>query len=491
MRLIWGIGVAFLCLGSVARASLEAEIHAKLKQTGFSPQNYTVLITGLGYQNPRVYFEHNTKAMDRQRGVPVSVLRAPASLQKIQTTAAALEKLGPGYQFRTEIRRSGNDFCLIGGGDPVLTAAHLEILADQLRAAGYDQITGSLILDESRFHGIRPYSGDFESDFDSLTAGFIGALSIDENSAAIGVLPSGKRGTKAAVATSPPLYGTSVANGVTAGPRKTSFSGGLVPNAAGTRFDLTVSGNVYEKNKRWYWRKLNIGDPALMAGLSFLSFYTEDEGPLPKGKFTGQILRRRSAQDHPQCDRARSTELAVHYSVDLRQILRDMNQNSVNFIAEMILSGMGQGDHAIRGGTIRQWQLDCIGFTCDVPNEGAGSGLYRAKVMDAWFLRDIMASSVQYYGRAFVESLGIPGQGTRSWLKEFFHEDGEKLAADESVFAKTGYIRATYNFAGFGEKSGRAPFIFVFFFEGAPSSAKTLSIREAMQDVVRLAFEAS
>jgi len=61
----------------------------------------------------------------------------PASMTKIATALAALERLGPGHRFRTAIlahkEAEGLHLHLTGGGDPVLVQEDLAALADALR----------------------------------------------------------------------------------------------------------------------------------------------------------------------------------------------------------------------------------------------------------------------------------------------------------------------------------------------------------------------
>lgn len=61
---------------------------------------------------------------------------APASTLKAITALYALDRLGPGFRFRTRILRSGDMLVLAGGGDPVLSSDDLAQLAADLVASG-------------------------------------------------------------------------------------------------------------------------------------------------------------------------------------------------------------------------------------------------------------------------------------------------------------------------------------------------------------------
>ena len=77
----------------------------------------------------------------------------PASLAKIPTTYAAMHVHGAAAQFATKLRMSGRiqngvlegDLTLIGGGDPSLDTNDLAALAAQMRDAGLRQITGRFL----------------------------------------------------------------------------------------------------------------------------------------------------------------------------------------------------------------------------------------------------------------------------------------------------------------------------------------------------------
>jgi D-alanyl-D-alanine carboxypeptidase/D-alanyl-D-alanine-endopeptidase (penicillin-binding protein 4) len=110
-------------------------------------------------------------------GQPVAAKNAdlplrPASNVKVITASVALQVLGPGFTYSTDVR--GNlqagvvqgDLFLIGGGDPLLTSnwwrgpstkyppfntTSIEALAASIRSAGVTRISGSIVGDASRY----------------------------------------------------------------------------------------------------------------------------------------------------------------------------------------------------------------------------------------------------------------------------------------------------------------------------------------------------
>ena len=103
--------------------------------------------------------------------------RVPASVQKLVTTATALDRLGADARFETAVLAAGEvsegaldgDVYLRGSGDPTFGTEALNRLADRVAATGLDQVNGQVVGDESFFDrrrggpasgfGISPYVG--------------------------------------------------------------------------------------------------------------------------------------------------------------------------------------------------------------------------------------------------------------------------------------------------------------------------------------------
>ena len=102
----------------------------------------------------------------------------PASVMKLVTAFAALERLGPAHTWRTRVATHGpirngvleGDLFLVGGGDPVLGYDRVWKLLRRLRALGVERIAGDIVLDGSVLRlpahdpdafdgrGLRPYN---------------------------------------------------------------------------------------------------------------------------------------------------------------------------------------------------------------------------------------------------------------------------------------------------------------------------------------------
>lgn len=87
----------------------------------------------------------------------------PASNTKLLTSAAALELLGPGHRFTTDVRRTGSqhagiltgDLYLRGGGDPTMLATDYDALAAAVARAGVRVVSGNLVADDTRYDRTR------------------------------------------------------------------------------------------------------------------------------------------------------------------------------------------------------------------------------------------------------------------------------------------------------------------------------------------------
>lgn len=79
---------------------------------------------------------------------------APASTTKALTSAYALERLGPGYRFRTRVLSDGRledgrldgDLWIVGSGDPLLDTDALDRIVESLVNAGVREVAGQLRL---------------------------------------------------------------------------------------------------------------------------------------------------------------------------------------------------------------------------------------------------------------------------------------------------------------------------------------------------------
>ena len=106
-------------------------------------------------------------------------LLMPASNNKLYTCAAALEKLGSDYRFKTFVLRDGNNLILRGGGDPDLTIGQLDSLA-KITAKKINLID-TLFVDESLLDSLHYGQGWMWDEGAWWYAAPISAMSLNDN----------------------------------------------------------------------------------------------------------------------------------------------------------------------------------------------------------------------------------------------------------------------------------------------------------------------
>ena len=133
-------------LVSTADSGLPAELAAAIKQTGFRDDGIGLFIQGVDADKPLVSFQANK---------PLN----PASVVKLVTTAAALDVLGPGYRWSTDVLYTGQldgdtlkgDLYFRGNGDPYMTPERFWRLLNRISIDGIQHVSGNVYFDDTYF----------------------------------------------------------------------------------------------------------------------------------------------------------------------------------------------------------------------------------------------------------------------------------------------------------------------------------------------------
>jgi D-alanyl-D-alanine carboxypeptidase/D-alanyl-D-alanine-endopeptidase (penicillin-binding protein 4) len=146
IHLVWVILVLFTPVPAAAEAELPPELAAAIKDADFSSDGIGLFIQGVDDEKPLV-------------ALHADLFLNPASVIKLVTTAAALDMLGQGYRWSTEVMYTGNieghtlngDLYIRGNGDPYLTPERFWRLLNRIYIVGIHRITGDVLIDNSYF----------------------------------------------------------------------------------------------------------------------------------------------------------------------------------------------------------------------------------------------------------------------------------------------------------------------------------------------------
>jgi serine-type D-Ala-D-Ala carboxypeptidase/endopeptidase (penicillin-binding protein 4) len=275
----------------------------------------------------------------------------PASNMKLFTTALALSKLGPSYQFHTTLETRGvispegtlsGDLFLVGRGDPNLSNRKfpynlkeefdgpaervLVELADALVAKGVKEIVGDVVGDDSYFPR-EPYPSGWEIDDMVWEYGAsVSAIVVDDNTVTLTLTPGALAGNPVQALVAPTTPDFTVQNDV-------------VTSAAEVKADLTLTREPGSKlvvvrgtlPARSTPRKLVLAlqEPAEHAA-TLLAQLLADRGVSIDGKV-------RALHIPEALEGAPRAVLAEHVSIPLGDSVKLVNKISQNLHTEMLL----------------------------------------------------------------------------------------------------------------------------------------------------------
>ncbi len=279
----------------------------------------------------------------------------PASNNKLLTSFAALQTLPPDFAYHTRIVTQGGidenghlrgDLILVGGGDPLLSLADLDALAQQVAASGVRDARG-LRYDDKRYD--RQWLGDgwtWDDEAASYSAQ-VSALNVNANCVSVQVLPGKRAGDAVRIAITPADAPVRVENrGVTGAVQ--SASSVLIDRMRGQNV-ITVTGTLplAAALQTRPAVDVTIEDPARFTATLFGAALRRAGVHL----HTRKIL---SDPDNPSSQGASTHTrlLAEHVSPTLPLLLSRMNKPSDNLMAECLLKAVGAfGDPPIGAST--------------------------------------------------------------------------------------------------------------------------------------------
>ena len=397
-------------------------------------------------------------------------LYLPASNLKLFTTAAALEKLGLDFVFRTTVEAESapdaegrvQDLFLVGRGDPDLgnrvvpgllpmgsaesAQAVFQELAEQVAAHGVREIAGNLVADDSYFL-FEPYSHGWDEE--DLQWGYgapVTALAFNDNALLLRVRPAARVGGRAEVRLEPIADYYRLNNRVetaAAGSRKQIYAErtpgsmqldiwGEIPLDAGEDLD-----------------SVSIADPPQLMG-ELLRRALEARGIAVRGRVQVRHSTRLEAAmaSDPLPQSPPRVVLAEHVSPPLAIEIQTINKVSHNLHAEMLLRTLA---HEVKnygsltvGLEVLQEFAAQVGIQPEAVNFADASGLSRQDLVAPHAivkLLEYMAASPRF--KLFLDSLPVAGEdGT---LENRFR--GPPLRG--RIHAKTGTMEHTNALSGY------------------------------------------
>ena len=335
----------------------------------------------------------------------------PASTMKLVTTYAALNLLGPAYTWRTEAFATGalrgdvldGDLAIRGSGDPKLVIESLWLMIQRIRGYGIREIRGDVVLDRSAFAPSAHDPGEFDGErLRPYNAG-PDALLLNFKAISLGFVPD-PEARSARIVAMPPLLGLKPPASVriTDGPcgdwrgkLKADFTDPMAPVFRGA-YPLSCGEQL------WH---LSVLDHSRYFAAAFATLW-QGAG----GSWSGKA---REGAVPPDARR-----IALHESVPLAEVIRDVNKFSNNVMARQIYLALGtdagrQPASAARAeAAIRAW-LDGRGLAMPELVLENGAGLSRIERISAGslarLLRHAFASPLMPELMASLPLVGVDG----------------------------------------------------------------------------------
>ena len=407
----------------------------------------------------------------------------PASNQKLLVAAAALDALGPDFSFTTRVlalgpRRGGallGDLVLQGGGDPMLTTEGLAALAEGVAAAGIRRVTGRVRGDDSIFDRQRRGAGWSWDDEAFPYAAPISGLTLNGNTVRVEVRPGARPGLPPLVSLDPP--GAPLVLRLRALTAPPGEPAALRIDRTRARDEIVVSGRI-----PWH------GEPVI-------AWVTVEDPPLYAAAVFTALLRARGVPVAGDPVLLGTPGAAVPLreirSPRLAEIVRVMNKQSENLVAEMLLKALGMRERSAAAGIgiggagegVLRAFLERSGLRGPALALADGSGLSRLNLVSPRNLVRLLAAMDRHPARnAFFDSLPVAGvDGT-------LRRRMVGTAAAGAVRAKTGTLMHVSALSGIATTRSGEQLAFSILTNNYPGALSEPGGPRAMEDAVAVAL---
>jgi D-alanyl-D-alanine carboxypeptidase/D-alanyl-D-alanine-endopeptidase (penicillin-binding protein 4) len=391
----------------------------------------------------------------------------PASTQKLVTTAAAMDVLGPDYRFETKLVADGpiengvllGNLYIVGGGDPTLGSARMEgtkewraVVADwveAVRARGITRITGAVVGDGSYFGTDGAAAGWPWADLGNYYGAGAYGLNLNENAYVLSFAQRPKQGaTPPIVGTDPEVPGLTFANELTSGPPGSGDRAYIY--GAPFNYRQFVRGSIPAGTGRFRIRG-SIPDPPLFAARQLNDRLEAAGTEVIQPPTTTLDLGRPPGEEATVLHRTPSPPLAA--------IVDRTNLTSNNLYAEALFRLLEKQRTTRRHGALPVSRVPPQSYSSDnavmdwleeqnVPTEGVhlidGSGLSPRNFFPPRFLTDLLIARAG--DTRWKES--IPLAGRSGSMRRVL----TGTPAVGRLYAKSGTIRAVRAYAGYVDR---------------------------------------
>jgi D-alanyl-D-alanine carboxypeptidase/D-alanyl-D-alanine-endopeptidase (penicillin-binding protein 4) len=385
----------------------------------------------------------------------------PASTMKMLTTAVALDRLGPKYQFSTDVLYDGTldsdgtirgNVYLRGDGDPSLSGrymkggpdAPIKFLAEQLAARGIKHVTGDVIGDASAFDDQKVPEGWLTRYLQSGYAARVSALSLNENLVWVTVDGNGAR-LEPATSAIPITNNVRVVAGTGARIGVRRFGDGSV----------VVSGTM--------------GSRAMPRRYVYV---VEDPAKFTTGALRASMIARGITVDggiQLGTTPSSATKIASVQSPTLDRIISAMNRESINHFAELLVRSAARGPDKKVQGTVasarhllREFFAEKVGADSSALQVFDGSGLSTLDRVTPRGMTQMLAYAHKAdWGPWFHASLPVAGES------ELLRRRMKGSPAQGNLHAKTGTTNDVISLGGYVTAADGEVIAFSFIYNGA------------------------
>ena len=382
----------------------------------------------------------------------------PASNMKVLTTAAALDRLGPAFVFRTAlaVRRADGrvEVAAVGDGDPAFGDAEylnrfgwtpttvFDAWARALREEGITRID-RLSVDDSVFDRERVHPTWHPNDLPKSYAAQVGGLNLNANTLDLYLTRRGM-GRPVTYRTDPPTRFAAIDSSAVGGDRDAIW---LTRKAGGN--DVYLGGETDARIEQGPLR-ITIDDPTAYAGTVLAERLAAAGIEVADGPAVTDAVR------PALLDGTGGWEVLRVHETRLATVLGRTNKDSENLYAESLLKRLGHaadgGPGSWRGGAAAVGDyLSGLGLDTDGLVVNDGSGLSAGNRVTPRMLGRTLADMLIRHRATFVPSLSIAGvDGTLR--SRFAAADRRDLRG--RVRAKSGYIGGVSTLSGVLEDGG-------------------------------------